>query len=47
MRKNLFGKTGPKNQSCQFKLKFGSKTNSNIQNSMIIFIFYVYDHKYQ
>ena len=46
IRKTFFGKTSPKNQNCQFKLKFGSKTKSNIQNSMIIFTFSVFDHKY-
>ena len=32
-------KFGPKNQSCQFELKFGTKTNSNMQNSLVIFTF--------
>ena len=33
---SFLGKFGSKNQNCQFKLKFGIKTNSNIQNSMVI-----------
>ena len=33
------GKLGPKNQNCQFKLKYGTETNSNMQNSMVIFTF--------
>ena len=31
----FLGKFGPKNQNCQFKLKFGTKTNSNEQNSFV------------
>ena len=27
-----FGKFGPKNQNFQVKLKFGTETNSNMQN---------------
>ena len=42
----LGGKFSPKNQNCQFKLKFGTKTNSYMQNSMMIFAFSVFDHKY-
>ena len=33
------GKFGPKNQNCQFKLKFKTKTNSNMQNPMVVFNF--------
>ena len=33
-------------QNCQFKLKFGTKTNLNKQNSMMMFNFSVFDHKY-
>ena len=36
----------PENQNCQFKLKFGSKSNSNMQNLMMTFTFPVFDHKY-
>ena len=42
----FFGKFDPKNQNCQFKLKFGTYTNSNTQNSMVIFTFSVFDRKY-
>ena len=35
-------KFGPKNQNCQCKLKFGTYTNSNMQNSMVIFIFFCF-----
>ena len=37
------GKFGPKNQHCQFKLKFGNYTNSNMQSSMVLFTFSVLD----
>ena len=36
----------PKNQNCQFRMKFGTQTNSNIHNSMVMFIFSVFDQKY-
>ena len=32
---------GSEIESCQFKLKFGTSTNSNMQNSMVVFTFYV------
>ena len=35
-----------KNQNCQFKLKFGTKTNLNKRNSMIMFTFSVFEHKH-
>ena len=35
----FLGKIGPINQNCQFKLEFGNYTNSNIQNSMVMFTF--------
>ena len=35
----FFGKFNPKYQNCQFKLKFGTYANSNMQNSMVIFNF--------
>ena len=41
----FLGKLGPKNQNCQFKLKFGTYTNSNMQNSMVVFTFSVLDQK--
>ena len=42
----FLGKFGTKNQNCQFKLKFGTKTNSNMQNSMALFTFSVLDRKH-
>ena len=38
----FLGKFGPKNQNCHFKLKFGTNTNSNMQNSMVMFIFFCF-----
>ena len=35
-----------KNKNCQFKLKFGTKTNLNKQNSMMMFTFSVFDQQY-
>ena len=35
----FLGKFGLKNQNCHFKLKYGTKTNSNTQNSMVLFTF--------
>ena len=39
---NLFQKI----KNCQFKLKFGTKTNLNMQNSVVLFTFSVFDWKY-
>ena len=39
-------KYGVKNQNCQFILKFGTKTNSNMWNSMVVWNFSVFDQKY-
>ena len=36
----------PKNHNCQFKLKFGTKTNQNMQNSLVVFTFSGLDQKY-
>ena len=33
----FLGKFGAKNQNYQFKLKFGTYTNSNMQNSVVMF----------
>ena len=44
--KLFLGKSGQKNQNCQFKLKFGTKTNLNMRNSMMMFTFSVFEHKY-
>ena len=43
----FFGKFVPKNQNYQFKLKFAAQTNSNMQNSMVLFTFSVSDRKYR
>ena len=42
----FLGNLGSKIQNCQFKLKPGTKTNSNMQNSMGIFSFSVFHRKY-
>ena len=42
----FLGKFGPKNQNYQLKLKFGTWANSNMQNSMMLFIYFVFDWKY-
>ena len=39
----FLGKLGQNNQNCWFKLKFGTKINSNMQNSMVVFSFSVLD----
>ena len=44
--KPFLSKSGQKNQNCQFKRKFGSKTNLNMRNSMMMFTFLVIDCKY-
>ena len=41
----LLGKFDPKGQNYQFKLKFDAFTNSNMQNSMVVFTFLVFDQK--
>ena len=40
------GKSGQKNKNCQFKLKFGTKTNLKMHNSMTMLTFSVFDNKY-
>ena len=42
----FWGKFVPENQNCQFKLKFGTKTNWNMQNSVVLFTFSAFDWKY-
>ena len=42
----FLGKFGPKSQNFHFKLKFGTSSNSNMQNSMLMFILSVFDWKY-
>ena len=44
--KPWLSKSDQKNQNCSFKLKFGVKTNLNMRNSMMMFTFSVFDHKY-
>ena len=44
-QKNV-GRSGQKDQNYQFKLKFGTKTNLNMQNLMMMLIFSVFEHKY-
>ena len=39
----FFGKFGPKNRNCQFKLKIGNQTNLNMKNSIAIIFFCVFD----
>ena len=45
-QKYFLGKFGPNNQNRQFKLNFGTQTNFNMQNSMVMFTFSVFDWKY-
>ena len=46
LEKLFWGKSGQKNQNCQFKRKFGTKTILIMQNSMMMFTFSVFNHKY-
>ena len=41
----FLGKFGPKNQNCKFELKFGTCTNLNKHNSMVVFSFSIFDRK--
>ena len=38
----LSGKLGPKNKNFQFKVKLDTYTNSNIQNSMVMFTYFCF-----
>ena len=38
----FLGKFGPKNNNCQFKLKIGTYTDSNMKNSVVIFIIFCF-----
>ena len=38
-------KFDPKNQTCQFKLKIGAKTNSSMRNFLVVCIFSILDRK--
>ena len=42
---SFFGKFGLKSQNCKFKVKFDTWTNSNMQNSVAVFTFLVFDQK--
>ena len=42
----FLGKLGNNIQSCQFRLKFGTKTNLNMQNSVVVPTSAVLDWKY-
>ena len=42
----FFDKFSPRNQNCQIKLKFGTKANSNMQNSKVVYTLSVFDWKY-
>ena len=44
--KPFLGKSSQKNQYCQFKLKFGIKTNLNMLNSMMMLTISFFDWKY-
>ena len=37
LEKLFWGKSGQKNQNCQFKRKFGTKNNLNMRNAMMMF----------
>ena len=41
----FLGKFGPKNQNCQVELEFGTYNNLNMQNSILTFIFSIFDQK--
>ena len=45
-QKYFLGNVGRKDQNNQFELIFGMRTNPNMQNSMVIFTFFVLDRKY-
>ena len=42
----FLGKCGKKSQNYQFKQKFGTYTISNMQNSVVMHTFYVFDQEY-
>ena len=43
---SFLGTLGPKNQSCQFRLKFSTLINSNMQKSMGMFTYLGFGPKY-
>ena len=42
----FLGKYGQKNQSRQFKIKFDTKVNSNVQNVMVTFTVFIFNLNY-
>ena len=42
----FLGKFDIKTQNCQFRLKFGTSATSNMQDSMVMFNFSVFDWKH-
>ena len=38
----FFGQSWSKNEKCELKLKFGTYTNSNMQNSIVVFTFFCF-----
>ena len=42
----FWGKFSPKSQNYKLKLKFGTYTNLNMQNSMMLFTFFFFEWKY-
>ena len=46
VRFTFFGKSGPKTKNCQFELKLGTYTNSNMHNSMVLFTFSISDQNF-
>ena len=42
----FLGKFDPNDQNCQFEFKFGTYTNMNMQNTMVVFTFSIFDRKY-
>ena len=42
----FLGKYGPKNQNCCFKLKLSTLPNLDMQVSMVMFTFSIFDRKY-
>ena len=43
----LFGQIWSKNQNFQFKAKLATQTNSNMQNSMAVFTFFIFNQNCQ
>ena len=43
--KVFLDKSGQKNENSQFNLKFGTKTNLNIKNSIMMFTFSIFEHR--